>query len=105
MVAQLELIMRKSQNEGVTPILHMETLPIVKGKEEQEYGEYRTKDSILQIYDAVPAAIRTGKPYQTQLDPPPGPPSDAQGNFIPMSQWDPNNWPTHIHSPREQCDD
>lgn len=31
---------------------------------------------------------------------PPGPPTDAHGNFIPMSQWAPNNWPPHIHPPK-----
>jgi len=47
-------------------------------------------------------AIDTGVPYQTLLDPAPGPPCDEQGNFIPMSQWDPDNWPSHIHPPREE---
>jgi hypothetical protein len=32
----------------------------------------RTKDLILQVYDAMAEAIRTGEPYQTILDPPPG---------------------------------
>ena len=34
------------------------------------------------------------------LNPPPGPPTDEHGHFIPMSQWDPNHWPSHIHPPR-----
>ena len=38
--------------------------------------------------------------YQTRLDPPPGPPVDAGGNFISVSQWDLSNWPAHIHPPR-----
>lgn len=41
--------------------------------------------------------------YKTRLNPPPGPPTDADGNFIPMSDWDPN-WPPHIHLPRELLD-
>lgn len=49
----------------------METFPIVKRKDEQKYGEYRTKRVILKIYDAMTEAIRTGQPYQTLLDPPP----------------------------------
>ena len=84
----------------------METFPIVKRKDEQKCGEYRTKNSILQIYDAVPAAIRTGQPYQTRLDPPPGPPSDAQGNFIPTAQWSPGHsgrYKNVIHSPRKEA--
>ncbi len=50
----------------------METFPIVQRKDEQRYGKYRTKELILDIYDAMAEAIRVGKPYQTILDPPPG---------------------------------
>ena len=50
----------------------METFPIVKRKDVQLYGTFRTKDLILQIYDAMAEATRTGNPYQTILDPPPG---------------------------------
>ncbi len=55
----------------------MESFPIVKRKDEQVYGEYRTKRVILEIYDEMTEAIRTGKPYQTRLDPPPGDPRCA----------------------------
>jgi hypothetical protein len=55
----------------------METFPIVKRKDEQRYGEYRTKRVILEIYDAMAEAIRTGKPYCTLLDPPPADPRVA----------------------------
>ena len=34
-------------------------------------GRYITKDSILDIYDALQDSITTGTPYQTRLDPPP----------------------------------
>ncbi len=39
------------------------------------------------------------------LDPPPGPPADAEGNFLPLPQWLPGqpqtaDWPSHIHPPR-----
>jgi hypothetical protein len=50
----------------------METFPIVRRKDEQRYGTYRTKELILEIYDAMTEAARTGKPYQTILNPPPG---------------------------------
>ncbi len=50
----------------------MDTFPIVRRKDEQEYGEYRTKRLILEVYDAMSKAIATGEPYQTILDPPPG---------------------------------
>lgn len=93
----------------------METFPIVKRKdlartgiknnigEVVREGRYITKDTILEIYDEMQRAINTGTPYQTLLDPPPGPPIDAEGNFIPMTKWDPNKWPSHIHPPREEA--
>jgi hypothetical protein len=49
----------------------METFPIVKRKEEKQYGEYRTKRVILEIYDEMKRAIETGVPYRTRLEPPP----------------------------------
>jgi len=90
----------------------MDTFPIVKRKDEQKYGHYRTKDTILEIYDEMQAvmaenaaAVAAGREptavYQTRLNPPPGPPCDEQGNFIPQAAWDPANWPPHIHRPRE----
>jgi hypothetical protein len=50
----------------------METFPIVKRKDIQQYGTYRTKDLILQIYDTMAEANRTNRPYKTILEPPPG---------------------------------
>lgn len=79
----------------------METFPIVKRKDEKEYGSYRTKELILDIYDKMAEAMANGTEYQTILDPPPGPPCDAEGNFIPTDKWDMNNWPVHIHRPKE----
>ena len=55
----------------------METFPIVKRKDMGKYGEYRTKRVILEIYDEMTEAMRTGKPYQTRLDPPPADPRVA----------------------------
>ena len=48
----------------------LETFPIVKRKDEQVHGEYRTKRVILDIYDAMQQAMETGTPYHTRLDPP-----------------------------------
>lgn len=81
----------------------METFPILKRKDKQEHGEYRTKNTILHIYDQMVEAIRTSQSYQTALDPPPGPPTDAEGNFIPFSQWDDairTRYENVIHSPK-----
>jgi hypothetical protein len=53
----------------------METFPIVKRHDIQEHGSYRTKELILDVYDRMAAAIETGEPYQSILDPPPADPS------------------------------
>ena len=53
----------------------MDALPIIRQRDEEKYdGDYRTKRVILDIYDAMQESIRTGKPYQTRLDPPPADP-------------------------------
>jgi len=86
-----------------------ETFRVLKDKEIEKLGRYRTKDTILEIYDEMAESIKTGKPYQTRLDPPPGPPADAEGNFLPLPQWLPGqprpaDWPPHIHGPCEVYD-
>lgn len=111
---------RKAGNQDVlerfpTPRLAveyiMENFPIVKRKDQHRYSRYRTRDTILSIYDlmaevieanveAVVAGRQPTARYQTALNPPPGPPTDTAGNFIPMAQWDRANWPMHIHQPR-----
>lgn len=55
----------------------LETFPIVKRKDIARYGEYRTKNLILEIYDAMQNAKETDQPYQTVLDPPPADPRVA----------------------------
>ncbi|MCA9294817.1 MAG: hypothetical protein KDA20_13495, partial [Phycisphaerales bacterium] len=80
----------------------MDTFTVFKKRDEQANdGVYKTKQTILDIYDQMARAIETGEPWVSPLDPPPGPPADADGNFIPMAQWDRNNWPAHIHLPRD----
>jgi hypothetical protein len=50
----------------------MDTFHIVCRRDEEKYvGDSRTKRVILEIYDAMQDAIRTGRPYQSRLDPPP----------------------------------
>jgi hypothetical protein len=47
----------------------------VKRKDEAKFnGDYRTKRTILEIFDALAEAMITGTPYQTRLDPPPADP-------------------------------
>jgi hypothetical protein len=55
----------------------MDTFPIVRRKDKEKWGEYRTKRVILEIYDQMAEAVQTGTPYQTVLDPPPGDPRVA----------------------------
>ena len=43
----------------------METFAIVKRKDIAAHGEYRTKQMILEIYDAMAEAMRTGVPYES----------------------------------------
>jgi|GEM_PF-2435977 len=40
------------------------------GESDSARGYYRTKDTILDIYDAMQRVIATGEPYQTRLDSP-----------------------------------
>ena len=46
----------------------METFPIVKRKDEAEFGSYRTKELILEVYDAMQAAIEAGCAYQSPFE-------------------------------------
>jgi len=83
----------------------MDSFSIVKRRDEAEHGRYRTKDTILEIYDEMSEANRAGKPYQTRLDPPPGPPLNPDGTFAMLPDWPagapkPTNWPVHIHEPK-----
>jgi hypothetical protein len=55
----------------------LDTFPIVRRKDEQRYGEYRTKRAILEIYDELAEAQRTGGEYVTRLNPPPADPAVA----------------------------
>lgn len=45
---------------------------VVRRYEERDHGEYRTRRSVLREYDAMVEAARTGVPYRSPLDPPPG---------------------------------
>jgi len=55
----------------------LDTFPVVRDKETREHGEYRTKRLVLERYDALAAAIVSGKPYASPLSPPPGDPLAA----------------------------
>jgi len=52
----------------------METFWVVRNKDMAAHGSYRTKDTILERFDAMQQAITSGQPYQTVLNPPPADP-------------------------------
>jgi hypothetical protein len=49
----------------------LDTFPIVRKNDERIHGEHRTRRVILEVYDAMAGAARTGVPFSTRLDPPP----------------------------------
>ena len=50
----------------------MGTFRVMKEEDEKLYGEYRTKQVILEIYDELKRAMETGEAYRTRLVPGPG---------------------------------
>ena len=53
----------------------LDTFPGVRREDEANHGEYRTKRTILEIYEAIQASNTPGEPYRTRLAPPPADPS------------------------------
>ena len=66
----------------------MDTLSIVKNKDEEEWSEYCIWRVILEIYDEMARAINTGRPYRTCRKHPGGsallPP--AEGRYSDMNR-------------------
>ncbi|MFC7449700.1 hypothetical protein [Rhodococcus daqingensis] len=50
----------------------LDSFPLVRGKDEAQFDEFRTKRIVLDIFDAMQHAIHTGEPYRTILAPAPG---------------------------------
>jgi len=44
----------------------------------------------------------TGESTDEHRNGPISPPTAPEGNFIPMAEWNPNNWPPHIHPARKE---
>lgn len=59
----------------------METFPIVRRNDEKAHGEYRTKRVILELYDAMAEAVKTGRSHRTTLEPLPASPGASHGVF------------------------
>lgn len=49
----------------------MDTFPTVRRRDEAAHGNYRTKDTILALYDQFAESQRTGQPFVSPLHPPP----------------------------------
>ena len=60
----------------------LESFNLVRDRDVAEFGEYRIKRVILEIYDAMAEAQRTGTAYQTRLDPPPADPRVAHPPMV-----------------------
>ena len=73
----------------------------ISAHRERTYVENRrtTVEDELEIYDQMAEAAKSGTPYQTVLDPPPGPPAADLPDWQP-GQLCPVNWPSHVHPPR-----
>jgi len=69
---QLSELEVRFQNPRAAVAFILGQFPLVRQKDETAYGRYRTKDRVLEIYDAMLEAQRTSRPYQTTLNPPPG---------------------------------
>jgi len=84
----------------------METFPIVKRKDEEAHGRYRTKERILVLYDRLQECLARGTAFTSELDPPPGPPTNPDGSFRRLPAWPPGtprpaDYPSHLHPPIE----
>ncbi|MFN8710448.1 MAG: hypothetical protein ACK526_20060 [Planctomyces sp.] len=74
--------------KGITRTVHDDSGQITQP------GTHITTDTILVIYVAMTESISTDQLYQTRLDPP----TDAEGNLIPMEDW--HGQPIHFHPPK-----
>ena len=53
--------------------LHLlNSFPIVREKDEKAHGHYRTRDTILALYEEFTAAHRNHQPWPSPLNPQPG---------------------------------
>ena len=59
------------QNRDDTAYI-LDTFPIVRRKDEAAHGTYRTRDTILALYDQFAEASTSGQTFVSPLDPPPG---------------------------------
>ncbi|WP_422098450.1 Eco57I restriction-modification methylase domain-containing protein [Variovorax sp.] len=61
----------------------LDSFDVLRRSDERAHGSFRTKQVILDIYDEMAEAVRTGKVYTTRLDPPPADIRIAHGPRVP----------------------
>lgn len=74
----------------------MDTFPVVRRNDERVHGSFRTKQVILDVYDEMAEAARTGNAYATRLDPPPADSAVAHGPRAPDVPTAPGVAPTML---------
>lgn len=77
----------------------LDSFSILASKEEERFGEYRTKRLVLEAYDAMQDAMRKGTPYRSRVVPSPGPPLSPDGAYLRYEELD--TPPPHIHLARD----
>jgi hypothetical protein len=60
----------------------LDSFTVLRKYEERDHDEFRTKRVVLEIYDKLTESIRTGRPYQTRLNPPPADPRCCHASEI-----------------------
>jgi hypothetical protein len=73
----------------------LDSFTVLRKYEERDHGEFLTRCLVLEVYDALQAARDGERAYRTCLDPPPGPPVDAEGRFVDPA--DLHALPPHVH--------
>jgi hypothetical protein len=64
----------------------LDSFTVLRKYEERDHNEFRTKRLVLEIYDAIADAMRSGQPYRTRLDPPPADPRCCHPSETPRRQ-------------------
>ena len=62
----------------------LDSFTVLRKYEEKDHGEFRTKRTVLEIYDELAEAKRTGHAYQTRLRPGPADPSCCHSPLSPL---------------------
>ena len=73
LVAELDAAMFHTYDLDRAAVEHvLDSFFVVRKYEERDLGEYRTRRLVLAAYDAMTAAVVSGQPFSSPLDPPPG---------------------------------